>query len=182
MGSIIIAMPKYEDAQHLSEMISNHGLLLDIDICQNAAEVLRKAHERDYGVVVCTKSLKDMTYVELSGYLPKFFGMIILTKDVELETFTDTTVKLMMPFKPRELVSTIDMITGNFIRQIKKKNKAPLKRSVAEQRILDEAKSLLMERNGMTEPEAFRYIQKTSMDTGRSMVESAQMVLMLNDG
>ena len=43
----------------------------------------------------------------------------------------------------------------------------------------DQAKKLLMDRNAMTEPEAFRYIQKTSMDTGRSLVESAQMVLTL---
>ena len=37
-----------------------------------------------------------------------------------------------------------------------------------------------MERNGMTEPEAFRYIQKNSMDMGRTFVESAQMILTLN--
>ena len=45
---------------------------------------------------------------------------------------------------------------------------------------IDKAKLLLMDRNDMTEPEAFRYIQKTSMDMGRTMVESAEMILMLN--
>ena len=29
----------------------------------------------------------------------------------------------------------------------------------------------------MSEPEAFRYLQKNSMDFGRTMVESAQMIL-----
>ena len=42
---------------------------------------------------------------------------------------------------------------------------------------LSAAKALLMERNNMTEPEAHRYIQKTAMDTGTSLVETAQMVL-----
>jgi response regulator NasT len=30
----------------------------------------------------------------------------------------------------------------------------------------------------MTEPEAYRFIQKTSMDTGRTMLETAQMILL----
>ncbi|MDR0963028.1 MAG: ANTAR domain-containing protein, partial [Clostridium sp.] len=38
---------------------------------------------------------------------------------------------------------------------------------------------LLMARNHMTEEEAHRYLQKTSMDSGRSFVESAQMILAL---
>ena len=54
--------------------------------------------------------------------------------------------------------------------------------SPEEKKILDKAKAILMERNGMTEPEAFRYIQKTSMDTGRTSVETAEMILFLNDG
>ena len=36
---------------------------------------------------------------------------------------------------------------------------------------------MLMERNRMSEEEAHRYIQKCSMDSGTSLVETAQMVL-----
>ena len=36
-----------------------------------------------------------------------------------------------------------------------------------------------MERNHLTEEEAYRYLQKTSMDTGTNMVETAQMVITL---
>lgn len=181
MGSIIIAMPNYEYANHLSEIIGSHGLLTDIEVCWNASEVLRTANAREYGVVICTKNLKDMGFMELSGYLPQYFGMIILTKDVGLEIYAENTIKLMMPFKSRELISTIEMMFAGFVRQIKKKKNGPIKRSAAEQKIIDEAKGLLMVRNGMSEPEAFRYIQKTSMDTGRSMCESAQMILMFQE-
>ena len=41
------------------------------------------------------------------------------------------------------------------------------------------AKALLMERNTMTEPEAYRYIQKCSMDNGTSLTETAQMIISL---
>lgn len=51
--------------------------------------------------------------------------------------------------------------------------------SAEEQGVLRRAKLLLMKRNHLSEPEAHRYLQKTSMDTGRSMMESAHMVTML---
>lgn len=52
-------------------------------------------------------------------------------------------------------------------------------RSAEEQHIIDRAKSLLIERNHMTESEAHRYMQKCSMDSGTNLVETAQMVLTL---
>lgn len=181
MGSILIAMPKYDDSKRLSDILLNSGIMHDIEICQTAAEVLRKSNDRDYGVVICTKSLKDMGCFELSEYLPRFYGMIVLTTDIGLETGSENTVKLLMPFKKRELISTVEMISSQFVRQIRKKKVIPVKRSQAEQKIIDDAKALLIDRNGMTEEEAFRYIQKSSMDSGRNMVESAQMILMLNE-
>ncbi len=179
MGSILIVMPKSEDAYHISDMLTARGQTLDTEVCQTASDVLRVSHDRDYGVVICTRQLKDMSYLELAEYLPEYFGMIVLTKDPGMDIYADNIIKLMMPFKPSELISTIDMITSVFIRRIRKKGTIPVKRSGTQKQIVEDAKRLLMERNAMSEPEAFRYIQKTSMDTGRTMVESAQMILML---
>ena len=39
-----------------------------------------------------------------------------------------------------------------------------------------------MERNHISEPDAHYYLQKISMDAGRSMVETARMVLCLIEG
>lgn len=181
MGSILIAMPKTEDSNRIKDMLLQNGLMMDIEVCQTASEVLRTSNDRDYGVVICTKNLKDMSCLELAEYLPPFFGTIVLTKDATLDTYSGKMVKLLMPFKPRELLATVEMMTSTFVKRIKKKKTVPIKRSNTEKQVVDEAKRLLMNRNGMTEPEAFRYIQKNSMDSGRSMVESAQMILMLNN-
>lgn len=179
MGSVLIAMPKAEDAGRIATSIKNQGMLHDISICSTGSEVLRIANERDYGVIICTKSQRDMRYTELAEMMPKYFGMIVLTSDMSLEITTDSMVKLIMPFKAGDLFNTIEMITQGFYRSLRKKKKAPLQRTPEEQKLIDSAKALLMDRNGMSEPEAFRYIQKSSMDSGRSLVESAQMVLVL---
>ena len=172
-------MPKAEDANRIAGVIRNQGTLFDVSVCSTAAEVLRIVNDRDYGVVICTKQLKDMRYSELSSLLPDFFGMIVLTSDLSLE-IDENTVKLLLPFKTHDLLNTIDMLTQNFYRRLKQKKKRPPQRSEKEQQLIDQAKKLLMERNGMSEPEAFKFIQKSSMDTGRSLTESAQMVLMLH--
>src|SRR5699024_12135453 len=60
-----------------------------------------------------------------------------------------------------------------------RKKKQPKKRSQREENYIRNAKFLLMERNHLSEEEAHRYIQKSSMDSGTNMVETAQMILML---
>jgi len=44
-------------------------------------------------------------------------------------------------------------------------------------KIIDQAKGMLQEGLGLTEPEAFRWIQKTAMDLRKSMREVAQGVI-----
>ena len=76
-----------------------------------------------------------------------------------------------------DLMNTIEMMAQSISRR-RKKRRAELKnRNPEQQALVKEAKSLLMERNNMTEEEAHRYLQKCSMESGVNMVETAQMVL-----
>ena len=178
MGSILIAMPRAEDANKIAGLVQRSGLLYDTEVCSTGSEVLRIANERDYGVAICSKRMRDMSYLELSGYLPTYFGLILITADASLETYSERCVKLMQPLKRSDLMATIEMLTHGFERSRRKSRQQIKKqRSDEEQKLIDQAKKLLMERNGMSEPEAFRYLQKNSMDFGRTMVESAQMIL-----
>ena len=51
------------------------------------------------------------------------------------------------------------------------------RRTAEEQKTIEPAKALLMERNQMTEMDAHKYIQKLSMDSGNNLVETAEMIL-----
>ena len=70
------------------------------------------------------------------------------------------------------------MVLTQLERRLRQK-KQPKKRSQREENYIRNAKFLLMERNHLLEEEAHRYIQKSSMDSGTNMVETAQMILML---
>jgi hypothetical protein len=47
--------------------------------------------------------------------------------------------------------------------------------------VVDRAKGLLMAQEGFSEPEAFRRLQKTSMDTRTPMVKVAEAVLLADE-
>lgn len=180
MGTILIALPKRDDAERLASKLRERGSPEDIVICHTAADILRTSNNREFGVAICTKSLVDMGYADLLSYMPPTFGMIVLTKDASLEVLSDRMVRIQLPFRVGEIRSTIETLNHNLYYRFRKRKKTVPKRSEAEQQIIDEAKQLLINKKGLSEPEAYRYIQKNSMDAGRTFVESARMILLLN--
>jgi response regulator NasT len=123
------------------------------------------------------KNLPDMNFAELFECLPAGFSMVLITGDSSLEFPPGRLKKLSIPFKTHEFVNTVDALlraAGGGYAPVRYRH-----RSAVEQQEIDAAKHRLMKARKMTEPEAYRYIQKYSMDAGRSMVESARMVLAL---
>ena len=84
-----------------------------------------------------------------------------------------------MPMKASNLVNTVSMILMQQERKRRREKKKPKLRTEKEQNYISNAKMMLMQRNHLSEDEAYRYIQKSSMDSGTNMVETAQMLLML---
>ena len=85
---------------------------------------------------------------------------------------------LAMPIHSHELVSTIETMAMELYAAEKRKRRyQPRKRSEKEQKSIDDAKALLMERNLLSLEEAHKYIQKLSIDSGNNLVETAEMIL-----
>lgn len=178
MGSIIVALPKFEDAKHISDVMRGCGLETTM-VCTSGRELLPRLGTLENGVIICGRRLKDMHYTKLAEYLPEYFDMVLLSSASGLEEVPAGVMQMTFPIRTGELISTVEMLLLQQERRLKKKKIRPKKRSEKEQKIIDAAKKVLMERNQMTEQEAFRYIQKSSMDSETNMVETAQMILLL---
>ena len=85
---------------------------------------------------------------------------------------------LVKPFGANEVVPAIEVAIGRFaeLRAIEEEL-ANLEDRFESRKIIDQAKGLLQEGLGLTEPEAFRWIQKTAMDLRKSMREVAEGVI-----
>lgn len=178
MGSIIIALPKLEDAKRISDILKRRGLDTAF-VCTSASKVLSTVHQLDNGIVICGRRLPDMHYTQLAEYLPEYFEMLLLTSGNTLGDCPSEIMTLGLPLRASDLIGTVEMMLAQQDRRLKKQRSAAKKRSEQEQNYINNAKWVLMERNHMTEQEAFRYIQKSSMDSGTNMVETAQMILLL---
>lgn len=181
MAGVIVVFPKTEDARNIRNLLVRNGYTVAA-VCTSGAQALSAADRLTGGVVVCGYKYPDMLYEELYENLPRSFGMLLLASGRALgEGVAEGVVSLAMPLKVHELLASLDMVLAQLERQRKKKRAMPAQRSEKEKKVIDEAKALLMERNHMTEEDAHRYLQKTSMDSGTNLVETAQMLLALMD-
>lgn len=85
---------------------------------------------------------------------------------------------VVKPFDASDLIPSIEIAIGRFA-EIKaiEDELANLEERFESRKIIDQAKGILQEGLGLTEPEAFRWIQKTAMDLRKSMREVAEGVI-----
>ncbi len=176
-SSIVISLPRLEDGKKIRGILERYGFTVSA-VCTTGGKALSALSQLDLGLLITSARLSDMTYEELSEYLPPGFEMLILASERVLSEIPSSYLTLKMPMKPSDLVNTVNMVLSSLERR-RKKEKRPKVRSPREQNYISNAKMLLMQRNHLSEEEAYRYIQKCSMDSGTNMVETAQMVLML---
>ncbi len=176
MGCVIIAMPQMMDAERLAGSLRSQGE--DVRLaCDTGAAVLKKTDEADSGVIICGYKLKDMSHIELCDMLPDYFEMILVASASKWDMSKDGIMKLGMPFKISELVRMTELLLSQIDARLKKGGKGPGGRNAKQQALVEEAQHLMMERYGMERTEAYRYIQKQSMNSGDSMVDVAKNIL-----
>ena len=173
MSSIVIVLPKIEDGKRIRDILAKRGYEIDA-VCSTAAAALGEMNNLNGGIV------PDMFFTDLNECMPSGFQMLLIASSRALSAVEGTGIMAVtMPLSVYELVNTLEMMLQSAARRRKKERAKPKVRSAEEQHIIDRAKSLLIERNHMTESEAHRYMQKCSMDSGTNLVETAQMVLTL---
>ncbi|GAA5154240.1 response regulator [Pseudonocardia eucalypti] len=85
---------------------------------------------------------------------------------------------LVKPFARHELVPAIELSVSRFAEmQALEGEVATLTERLETRKVVDRAKGLLMTNNAMTEPEAFRWIQRTAMDRRSTMRAVAEAVI-----
>ena len=85
---------------------------------------------------------------------------------------------VVKPFTVDDLVPAIEIAISRFEElSALEREVSDMKEQFATRKLVERAKSLLTTKMGLTEPEAFRWIQKTSMDRRLSMREVAEAII-----
>lgn len=89
---------------------------------------------------------------------------------------------VVKPFRPAELMPVIEIARARFdeFRSLEREI-GDLKEALETRKVVEKAKGVLMETQGLRESEAFHRIRKTSMDTRKTMKEVAEAVLLAHE-
>ena len=85
---------------------------------------------------------------------------------------------VVKPFGASDVIPAIEIAMGRF-QEIKaiEDELVSLEERLESRKVIDQAKGILQQDLGLTEPEAFRWIQKTAMDLRKSMRDVAEGVI-----
>lgn len=183
MKSVIIAFSNPLLASWATSILTRGGYSIEYS-CKTGGEVARVADFCTSPVVVSGFQFTDMTAEDLIGVLNGRLAMItvVLPHQRDLVERTDMIV-VPYPVNPLDLLQEIEEVeklaareavtTGSEVAGKQRPNDRP-----AEEKLLIlKAKSILMEKRQMTESQAHRFLQKSSMDKGLKLIDSARMVL-----
>jgi response regulator NasT len=97
---------------------------------------------------------------------------------VQRATEAGAIAYVVKPFTPERLLPQIEVALSRHQQMLALENEiADQKEKMEARKVLERAKGLLQEKMKISEPEAFRWIQKASMDRRLTMAEVAQAVI-----
>lgn len=181
-------------------VVAEDETLIRLDLAEMLAEegfeVVGQAADGDQAIAMATKLRPDLVLMDI--LLPRTDGItaaaaltanrigpvLMLTAFSEPVTLVQRArdagvmAYVRKPFSKANLLPAIEMSIARYAET------AALRQQVAEiadrlqsRKVIDRAKGLLMARRGMTEPEAFRWLQRAAMDHRTSMVKVASVVI-----
>ena len=180
-------------------VIAEDEALIRMDLAEMLAEegydVVGQAEDGEKAVALAQELAPDLVILDIK--MPRLDGIaaaeriagarlapvVILTafsqrELVERARDAGAMAYLVKPFTKADLVPAVEMAVSRFteLRQLEGEVRG-LEEQLATRKALDRAKGLLQNELGLTEPEAFRWIQKTAMDLRLSMREVAEGIV-----
>ncbi len=174
MEKVIVAFESEKTALRVREIVESAGLASCL-VCRSAAEVKRLVNKQHLTTVICGYKFGDETAETLFDDLPPTCSMLVVAVQSMLSMMeSDEIFQLPAPVSRNDLVTSVRMLiqVGHRLEKFVRPQ-----RTVQEQAIIEKAKAVLMDRNGMTEDQAHRFLQKKSMDSGAKLIQTAQLIV-----
>ncbi|MDT4914553.1 MAG: two-component system, response regulator PdtaR [Pseudonocardiales bacterium] len=168
----------------LREMLEEEGF----DVVGEAADgeqAVALAKELKPDLVICDVKMPKMDGIAAAARITeaRIAPVVMLTafsqRDlIERARDAGAMAYLVKPFQKRDLLPAIEMATSRFaeIRALESEVTG-LRERLEARKLIERAKGTLMTKHGLSEPEAFRWIQRAAMDNRTSMRAVADLVL-----
>ena len=168
----------------LVEMLREEGYQV-VGEAGDGEEAVKLAGDLRPDLVILDVKMPKMDGIEAASVIAKdrIAPVVILTafsqRDlVERARDAGAMAYLVKPFAKRDLVPAVELAMSRFSElQALENEVASLTDRLETRKVIERAKGLLMSAQGLTEPEAFRWIQRTAMDRRTTMKAVAEAVV-----
>jgi response regulator NasT len=168
----------------LVEMLREEGYQV-VGQAGDGEEAIKLAAELKPDLVILDVKMPKLDGIEAASKITsdRVAPVVILTafsqRDlVERARDAGTMAYLVKPFAKRDLVPAIELAISRFAElQALESEVAGLTDRLETRKVIDRAKGLLMTAQSLSEPEAFRWIQRTAMDRRTTMKAVAEAVV-----
>jgi response regulator NasT len=166
------------------EMLRDHGFEV-VGEAADGEKAVALAEELRPDIVVMDVKMPLLDGISAAEILTKrhIAPVVLLTafsqrELVERAAEAGALAYVVKPFTPNDLIPAIDIALTRYQQITALEDEiSDLAERLETRKVLDRAKGILNDTMGLTEPEAFRWIQKASMDRRLSMREVAQTVI-----
>ncbi len=182
---IIIADDESIIRMDLKEMLTNLGHLV-VGEAGDGTSAVNLARELRPDIVIMDIKMPDLDGIEAARILAEenIAPILLLTAYSQQELIerakeAGVVGYLVKPFRESDIGPAIEVAIARFheLRSLGERVE-DLEESLAARKAVDRAKGILMDTQRLSESEAFRKIQKMSMDTRKSMREIAEAIIL----
>ena len=176
---VIIALQNLDTAHKVESLIADAGYRVQ-GVCNSGNELIRKCLAYEPDIIIIGYKLSDMTIVDVYNSLDDRFSFLAIVNETYKGFVQDETdiFCICNPITKGVLINSLDLICQSNKKVSKLKKKVvKLEATMEERKVIEKAKGILMEREHLTEREAFRFIQKHSMDNGSKMLDVAGSII-----
>lgn len=176
---IIIALSNIETGNKLKSLLAQEGYNV-MGLCTSGNELIRLARQYSPDLVLVGYKFKDMSLLDVYETLVDVTSFLAIVNEPYRSFIEEDTDIYCIGTKISNVLLTnaIDLIFQGKKRIQKLRDKVEkLEHTLEDRKIIEKAKGKLMLTSGITENEAFRYMQKISMDSGRTMRDIANLIL-----
>lgn len=168
----------------LIEMLSEEGYVV-VGEAADGQQAVKQAEALRPDLVIMDVKMPKMDGIDAASIIAerRIAPVVILTafsqRDlVERARDAGAMAYLVKPFGRKDLVPAVELAMSRFRELVALESEvAGLTDRLETRKAVERAKGLLMARHGLTEPEAFRWIQRSAMDRRTTMKAVAQAIL-----